>query len=315
MNPFIALVLGFVVQLLPEALASHGLKEKLIAASFMHPELYQCIKATPNSQYDGNLNEIKKSQSHEDTWLWEKIYSTLPLADVMGGTFLEIGGYTGVDLSNSFFFEKKYDWRGLLVEGHPANQKILRSNQQIRSNSVIATAAICSLDANDNPGSVNFTTGGGPVGAIASEAHQKFLEYWHKNEGTLQVSCLPLQLLLESTGLIDIDLFSLDVEGAELFVLKTIDFRITNIHVILVELDGGNPTKDTAVRNLLATEGFVNAEKTLGSVRSACDNINFGCTSNEVYINPYYLERKRARHHFFGQVNRYYQYGTSLPCV
>jgi hypothetical protein len=66
------------------------------------------------------------------------------------------------------------------------------SNQQIRSNSVIVTAAICSLDANDNLGSVNFTTGGGPVAAIASEAHQTFLEYWHKNEG-LQVPDIPLQ--------------------------------------------------------------------------------------------------------------------------
>ncbi len=59
---------------------------------------------------------------------------------------------------------------------------------------------------------------------------------------------------MKSTGLIDIDLFSLNVEGAELFVLATIDFRIANIRVILVELDGGNPSKDTAVRNLFTLQ-------------------------------------------------------------
>ena len=77
--------------------------------------------------------------------------------------------------------------------------------------------------------------------------------------GSFNVACVPLQSIIDWTGLYDIDLFSLDVEGAELAVLKTVDLNLTNIHVIVVELDGGNATKDQAVRDHLNDNGFKNA--------------------------------------------------------
>jgi len=52
------------------------------------------------------------------------------------------------------------------------------------------------------------------------------------------VPCVPLQLLIDATGLWDIDLFRLDVEGGEKIVLETVDLRKTNIGVIMIEQDG-----------------------------------------------------------------------------
>jgi len=139
---------------------------------------------------------------------------------------------------------------------------------------------------------------------------EKFLHDLHggDHEGAYNVSCLPMQDLIEATGLLDLDLFSLDVEGAELFVLQTIDFHITNIRAILIELDGLNAKKDDAVRALLTEVGFENAIHTIGNVRSRCRRRN--CPSNEVWINPRWLERKKAR-----RIKKvYYQYGTSVQC-
>lgn len=70
------------------------------------------------------------------------------------------------------------------------------------------------------------------------------------------VSCMPLSLVLEMFGISQINFFSLDVEGAELEVLKTVNLTQVNIDVLVVEMDGSNPEKDEDVRNLLLANGF-----------------------------------------------------------
>jgi hypothetical protein len=141
-------------------------------------------------------------------------------------------------------------------------------------------------------GTLSFTLGG-PVGAALEHAAPAFLKGW-KAEGTptLEVACVPLQALLDSTGLHDVDLLSLDVEGAELAVLETLDFSVVNIRVALVELDGFDAAKDDAVRALFAREGFV--PSAWGSPRDYC--VAGGeCTLNDVFFNPRFVERRAAR--------------------
>ena len=87
-------------------------------------------------------------------------------------------------------------------------------------------------------------------------------------QGARQMSCLPLHALLHMFGITRVDLFSLDVEGAELEVLKTVDFSAVRINVIVVEQDGGNPEKEEAVRQLLLANDF--------QVDSSLDNITAG---------------------------------------
>ena len=54
--------------------------------------------------------------------------------------------------------------------------------------------------------------------------------------------------MVDATGLLDIYLFSLDVKGGELSVLRTLDLEATNIQVVVVELDGRSPDRDEEVR-------------------------------------------------------------------
>ena len=89
----------------------------------------------------------------------------------------------------------------------------------------------------------------------------EFRRAWHGSAeampaGARPVSCLPLRALLHMFGVTHIDLFSLDVEGAELDVLKTVDFSAVRINVIMVEQDGGDPEKEEAVRQLLLANDF-----------------------------------------------------------
>ena len=68
-------------------------------------------------------------------------------------------------------------------------------------------------------------------------------------------ACTPLRHLLGQAGLRHIDFFSLDVQGSELSVLKTMDWNIP-VAVIMVEMDGVDGGKDQAVRELLRAQRF-----------------------------------------------------------
>ena len=269
-----------------------------LIAPFIFPQLYRCVKDNIPTAFNF------RSQSREDMWLWENIFRGLPANETLGGTFLEIGGLDGIRFSNTYFFEQKLDWRGILIEGHPLND--IRESQPKRQNSAIFTVAVCPA-VNNHPGNLNFTSTGGAVGAALVHSSAQFLKDWH-NGGTngFQVSCIPIQSIIDSTGLLDIDLFSLDVEGAELAVLETLDFSSTNIRVFVVELDRSNLSKDEEVRKLILSHGFTSLNDT---IRSACNYKEKGCTRNEVFINPNYMIRKTAR-----KQKQYYKYGTGVKC-
>ena len=50
------------------------------------------------------------------------LYRTLQIAThLRPGTFVEIGAFDGVNLSNTYMLERCYDWRGLLIEANPEN--------------------------------------------------------------------------------------------------------------------------------------------------------------------------------------------------
>jgi len=95
--------------------------------------------------------------------------------------------------------------------------------------------------------------------------------------------------MIESTGLLDIDLFSLDVEGSEMVVLQTIDFEVTNVKVVLVELSDHYPEERNArVRSFLEEKGFGRDEYCSGSDRAFCAH-------SELFINPQFEQRKASR--------------------
>ena len=80
--------------------------------------------------------------------------------------------------------------------------------------------------------------------------------------GGFNVSCVPLQAMVDATGLLDINLLSLDVEGGELSVLRTLDLEATNIQVVVVELDGRSPDRDEEVGCIRSRRNFAGPAST-----------------------------------------------------
>jgi hypothetical protein len=99
-------------------------------------------------------------------------------------------------------------------------------------------------------------------------ASKTFRDYWWKGvasdlNDTIPVECQPLRDILaahrnDTEHLSSyFDIFSLDVEGAELEVLKSIDFSQAGFGVILVEADQHNVEKNRAVQTLLQQNGYI----------------------------------------------------------
>ena len=71
------------------------------------------------------------------------------------------------------------------------------------------------------------------------------------------IRCEPLSTIFHRHHVTFIDLFVLDVEGAESNVLRTVDFSKVAVDFFVIELDGKSAEKDADVRCMLRRYGFL----------------------------------------------------------
>ncbi len=184
-------------------------------------------------------------QDEEDRYAFETFFR-----NTTGGTYLEIGALDGVALSNTLFFARQKGWKGILIEpGKDMYQHLVKN----RASDVCVNAAICPKST-----SLHYVEDYA-VGGIIEFMSDDFRKQHHAGVNITDLPvlpCVPLSLLFTKLGVQQIDFFSLDVEGAELQVLSTIDYSSTQIGVLVVEADATSTAKDKAVRELLSAEGF-----------------------------------------------------------
>lgn len=193
------------------------------------------------------------SQQQEDVTLFKRYWES-PLKK--NGVFVELGGLDGVTYSNTKFFEEFLDWRGVLIEAVPSSFQKMIKNRPLANNFFMA---ICK-EGNETEILGDWATAGIP-GNMASG----FRKTWHgSSNNVIKVPCGPISWVLKVSGIDHIDLFSIDVEGAELEVLETMDWSI-KVHVICIEQDGWNKEKDEKCREILRKNGFTFVQKLHGN--------------------------------------------------
>ena len=165
-------------------------------------------------------------------------------------SFVELGALDGERFSNTWLLEKCFGFNGLLIEANPSNFRALRSS---RRNATMRHSAVCDRDG----GSVRVTTAGGATAGQTALMSKRFIQTWgHRNAATTAVPCAPLRSLMAGAGLQHgATLLSLDVEGAEALVLRTVDPAA--FQVVLVEMDGQTRAKDEKVHRLLTAAKLV----------------------------------------------------------
>jgi len=101
------------------------------------------------------------------------------------------------------------------------------------------------LSPERRPRQLRFKAAGDQGGLLKqlSSTHKEDIEIHESYEATYLVQCFPLNDLLASIGVDRVDFFALDVQGAEIPILATIDFRAVRIDVVLVEVYDRSPER------------------------------------------------------------------------
>mmetsp|Transcript_12312 Transcript_12312/g.25229 ORF Transcript_12312/g.25229 Transcript_12312/m.25229 type:complete len:402 (-) Transcript_12312:245-1450(-) len=180
------------------------------------------------------LPKSERSRFHEDKILYDAFFKNLTIPSpgirhdppLPKGTYVELGAFTGKEESNTMFFDRCLGWPGLLIEAQPQSYEKVVEN---RPNAIkLSFSPTCEND-NETAALYNYPLSNNGMEGLA----QSYI-----GKTTIQVPCGPLTpVLLDIFGPSGyISFLSLDVEGAEMMVLKTIDFGKLNIDVLMVEV-------------------------------------------------------------------------------
>lgn len=165
------------------------------------------------------------------------------------GYFIELGAYDGIALSNTYALEKQLGWKGICVEPLHTRFVNLVTNR---------TAHCCNLAVYHTTGlNVSFDIEGdsGMLSGINThiDAHKATVD---RNKKTVTVKTISLNDLLEKYNAPEfIEYMSLDTEGSEYEILRTLDFKKWKFGLIDVEHNYITPRR-LQIRKLLLENGY-----------------------------------------------------------
>ena len=158
------------------------------------------------------------------------------------GFFVELGANDGVTQSNTLFFERTRGWRGILIEPTPHNYLLCLKNRA-PENKVFCNACV-SAEFSDPFVEILYSNLMSVATGLESDiqnsrAHAdlgaQFLKAGERVFSFGAKASTLTQILRQSTAPPLMDLLSLDVEGAEIEVLRGLDHDSFKFRYLLVE--------------------------------------------------------------------------------
>ena len=162
--------------------------------------------------------------------------------------FIDLGAHDGKTISNTFLLETKLDWKGICSEPLPRSfQKLKQCRKVICDNNAVFNQSGLSLEFSDS-----LMTSG-----ITEYIDSPYGKWKNTNVCKIIVKTLTLQDLLDKYDAPKIiHYFSLDTEGTELEILKSVDFSIYTFLYINLEHNYVEP-KRSEMRTLLSNNGYL----------------------------------------------------------
>jgi FkbM family methyltransferase len=172
-----------------------------------------------------------RSQYGQDEFLDKNVFK-----EKQNGVFIDIGAHDGLLLSNTYFFEKFRGWKGICVEPVPSVfEKLARNRTSININGCIAP----------EKGTFRFLEVSGYAEMLSGmldfydARHLERIDSEIKEHGgskkIIEVPGYDINELLISNGFTAVDYCSIDTEGNEFEILKTIRFDKVSIEVFTIE--------------------------------------------------------------------------------
>lgn len=150
--------------------------------------------------------------------------------DYKNGFFVDVGAYDGETYNNTLFFEENYGWKGINFEPIP---EIFDKLSKRRPNCINYNVAVTDVNGeaefccNDMLSGLQTNYDPRHINRINSDNIDKAFD-----SRVLKVPTKRLNGLLKENGVKRVHYLSIDVEGAEFNVIKSIDFEDVFIDVI-----------------------------------------------------------------------------------
>lgn len=161
------------------------------------------------------------------------------------GVFVDIGAHDGKSINNTLYFEETHNWSGINIEPMKDIYDNLCKN---RPKCINLNLAVSETNGRSefifNSGYTNMLSG---LKEHYDNRHLNRLNYENQhfsgNSKIIEVETKRLDLILSENNIKHVHFLSIDVEGAEFSVIKSIDFDSAFIDVIMFE----NNYNDTSI--------------------------------------------------------------------
>lgn len=158
------------------------------------------------------------------------------------GLIVEVGANDGYMMSSSYALEKYFDWKSVLIEGDPV---LAADIPKHRPDALALNLLVC-----DDFRSMRFSPMG-TQGGIVDHMTDAFLKDWHlrgtddrasfiERQSIPLVECVPLGWVFEQLDIWKMDVLVVDLNGAELAALQSINFDFIVAQVVAVSVAAKN---------------------------------------------------------------------------
>ena len=169
------------------------------------------------------------SQCSQDKYLENKFFK-----GYKNGFYVDVGAHNGIDINNTLYFERNNNWNGINIE---PIKKIFDSLVKNRPNDININCAVCNHNGETefylNEGYTEMLSG------IKDNYDKRHLERLNNenidNFSTthiIKVITKKLDTIFDENNILHINYLSIDVEGAEFEVIKSINFDKVFIDII-----------------------------------------------------------------------------------
>jgi FkbM family methyltransferase len=170
----------------------------------------------------------------------DKFVDQVLFAEERGGVFLDVGAFDGVTINNTYFLEQSRGWTGLCIEPQPqafAKLQGARTAVCINGCAALEDGSVDFLQVHDGNEMLS-----GRVETFDRrhvERIEDAIQQAPDAKALMRVRAYALPALLRAHGISHVDFLSLDTEGGELDLLKSLDLSGLGVRAIAIENNYG----------------------------------------------------------------------------
>jgi FkbM family methyltransferase len=184
---------------------------------------------------------------------WEWIRDNIEFTDEER-FYVDVGANDGIIVSNTAYFDVNLGWSGICIEPHPRAFADLEKNR-LRSINLNMCISLEDIE-------VDFLVIDGYAEMLSGIYDRYHPDHRSRIDSEIQkhggskklvkIKSKPLKKIFEEHSVTKVDYLSIDTEGSEYDILRSIDFDAVNIRVISTE-----NTSRSDIRSFLESKGFV----------------------------------------------------------